>query len=74
MPLAPATMQVGTSGVVSLAMLESFKRGHLEDTDRGTSSEPSPSGISPLGATTTPKLGEINSQRGMTGRCVRLEA
>lgn len=49
---------------------DAFRRSQLEDADCGSSSEPSPNGISPAGAVAAPNLEEINSQKGMTGMWV----
>lgn len=51
--------------------LDAFKRGQLEDAAGGSSSEPSPNGVSPAGASAAPDLEEIKGQTGVTGRRVR---
>ncbi|XP_059997368.1 kazrin isoform X4 [Lagenorhynchus albirostris] len=45
--------------------LDAFKRSQLEDADCGSSSEPSPNGISPAGAVAAPNVEEINSQKAL---------
>lgn len=51
-----------------ICCLDAFKRGQLEDAGCSNSSEPSPNGVSPSGATAAPDLEEVHSQKSVTGR------
>lgn len=59
----------GGDFVLSLVCcLDAFRRGQLEDTGCGGSSEPLTSGISPKGAGAAPNVEGMTSQKGRMGR------